>query len=422
MKNERIDAMTETRRKNPGSIWSKLLLATFATLLAACSAIGVGQPATPTPVATPEVESALVRAEGRVVPQHFANLSTAASGQVTEILAQEGQQVEAGAVLLRLGDREQYQADLAAAELDLLNAKQSLEDLHMNAGVELALSKKALAETNKELVDAEDEYENLSKPIPQADLERANASVILAEKRVQKAEEDLALNEQRYKNKSHILWMFLTNKEFKDLLENLRRGRDLAKKRYEDALERYNDLKNHPDEIELAQAQANLGLVQARIAEIEGDIAKLENGPDPDKLAAAEARIKAAETALTAAQSVLKNSEILAPFPGTVAELNTHVGEWIEANQPVMVLADFSQWEIETDDLTELDVPEVRLGQTAAIRPDAMPELELDGVVSAIKDLSEEKRGDITYTVTIRLIQADPRLRWGMTVAVDFRE
>jgi multidrug resistance efflux pump len=353
--------------------------------------------------------------------RHFANLSTAASGQVTEILAQEGQ-VEAEAVILRLGDREQYQADLAAAELELLNAKQALDDLHMNAGLELALSRKALAETNEELVDAEDEYENLSRPFPQADLERARASVILAEKRVQKAEEDLALHEQRYKNKSHILWRFLSKKQFKDLLENLRRAKDLAKKRYEDALERYDDLKNHPDEIELAQAQANLGLVQARIAEIQGDIAKLENGPDPDKLAAAEARIKAAETALTATQSTLKNSEIVAPFSGTVAELNTHVGEWVDANQPVLVLADFSQWEIETDDLTELDVPEVRLGQTATIRPDAMPELELDGVVNAIKDLSEEKRGDVTYTVTILLNQVDPRLRWGMTVAVDFRE
>jgi hypothetical protein len=48
--------------------------------------------------------------------------------------------------------------------------------------------------------------------------------------------------------------------------------------------------------------------------------------------------------------------------------------------------------------------------------------LELKGVVDAIKDLSEEKRGDVTYTTTILLDQADPRLRWGMTVSVDFIE
>ena len=35
------------------------------------------------------------------------------------------------------------------------------------------------------------------------------------------------------------------------------------------------------------------------------------------------------------------------------------------------------------------------------------------------KELSEEKRGDVTYTVTIQLNQVDPRLRWGMTALVE---
>jgi hypothetical protein len=48
--------------------------------------------------------------------------------------------------------------------------------------------------------------------------------------------------------------------------------------------------------------------------------------------------------------------------------------------------------------------------------------MELAGVVETIKDLSEEKRGDVTYTVTIRLDKSDPRLRWGMTVAVAFEQ
>jgi len=51
-----------------------------------------------------------------------------------------------------------------------------------------------------------------------------------------------------------------------------------------------------------------------------------------------------------------------------------------------------------------------------------LPELELAGVVETIKDLSEEKRGDVIFTVTIRLDESDPRLRWGMSVTVDFEE
>lgn len=56
------------------------------------------------------------------------------------------------------------------------------------------------------------------------------------------------------------------------------------------------------------------------------------------------------------------------------------------------------------------------------IVPDAIPDLELTGTVEEISDQFEEKRGDITYTARIRIDDIDPRLRWGMTVAISFKE
>jgi multidrug resistance efflux pump len=392
-------------------------------LLAACGAIGAGQSATPTPGAPPlEEKPALLRVEGRIVPHKYVKLATLASGQVSEILVHEGEQVQAGAVILRLGDREQYQADIAAAELSLVTAQQELEELDKNAGLELAQARQELALANQERSKVFDEYQNLSEPVPLDVLEQAYATVVAAERRLEKANDNLEYYQKRYRNKKNILWDFLNKRQFEDLLLNLEIDRDSAQKRYYDVLDRYEDLKNHPDEIALAQATADLALVDARIAEIQRDIALLEKGPDPDKVASAEARSKAAQIALEAAKMALTNSEILAPFSGKIADLSVTEGEWLEANQPVVVLADLSQWEIQTDDLTELDVPTVRLGQAVTVRPDALPELALNGVVETIKDLSEEKRGDVTYTVSILLGQSDPRLRWGMTVSVDFQE
>jgi multidrug resistance efflux pump len=89
---------------------------------------------------------------------------------------------------------------------------------------------------------------------------------------------------------------------------------------------------------------------------------------------------------------------------------------------PVAVLADFSQWQVETDDLTEIEVPDIYLGQKVTVTPDALPDLELSGTVEYISDLFEEKRGDVTYTARILLDESDPRLRWGMTVVVVFEE
>ena len=65
-------------------------------------------------------------------------------------------------------------------------------------------------------------------------------------------------------------------------------------------------------------------------------------------------------------------------------------------------------------------MPEVILGQQVSITPDALPELDLPGIVTDISTLHTEKRGDVTYTVTISLEESDPRLRWGMTMVVTF--
>jgi HlyD family secretion protein len=84
----------------------------------------------------------------------------------------------------------------------------------------------------------------------------------------------------------------------------------------------------------------------------------------------------------------------------------------------VVQLADFSAWQIETDDLTELGVVDIDTGSPVTITVDAIPELELSGHVTSIKAIGENKRGDITYTVLVEPDQYDKRLRWNMTSVV----
>ena len=85
---------------------------------------------------------------------------------------------------------------------------------------------------------------------------------------------------------------------------------------------------------------------------------------------------------------------------------------------PIIRLADLSAWQIETDDLTELNVVRVAEGAPASITFDAIPGLKVAGKVSRIKPLGENKQGDMTYVVIIAPDQVDPRLRWNMTAAV----
>ena len=85
-----------------------------------------------------------------------------------------------------------------------------------------------------------------------------------------------------------------------------------------------------------------------------------------------------------------------------------------------MIVADFSGWVVETDNLTEIEVVKIAPEQGAAIKLDALPDVSLRGKVVSVSSVFEEKRGDITYTVKITLEDQHPQMRWGMTAEVTF--
>jgi len=125
-------------------------------------------------------------------------------------------------------------------------------------------------------------------------------------------------------------------------------------------------------------------------------------------------------TALLSAQSVVDSHELKASVGGTVAKVNFKAGERVGAGISIMNIADFANWQIKTDNLTEINVVNVQVGQKVEVVLDALPDKTFTGVVSDIDMLYQEKRGDTTFTATIVLDQRDPQMRWGMTAAVRF--
>jgi HlyD family secretion protein len=121
-----------------------------------------------------------------------------------------------------------------------------------------------------------------------------------------------------------------------------------------------------------------------------------------------------------AAQAALADAELVSPISGTLVELNLKEGEQVTPLLPVALVADFSRWKVETQDLNEMEIPRIEVGQAAMISPDALPDLHLDGTVDSISQIYVERFGDVTYTARILLSEGDPRLRWGMTVSVEF--
>jgi multidrug efflux pump subunit AcrA (membrane-fusion protein) len=398
-----------------------ILTLTAGLLLTACGAVNpsAGQPA---PTAVPlAVAEGVVVVDGRLVPRKSVELAFDTAGEVAEVLVKEGDVVKAGEVLARLGNREALESTLASARLeesqahlDQLSAENDLKALNQNLPEDRTAALAALTTARDDLRDAERWYKSTLNPATQADINEAQASLVLAKDAYEKALKDYEPYEKRS-------------------TDNLGRAAMLnrladAERKYKAAERRYNGLVAGSNVFDVEQAKAEYEIAQQRVDQAQKKVDLLANGPDPDQVAliqgridTAKARISAAQTSIAAAEASLKNLELTATIAGTVVKLDLIPGQRVSPGNVVIQLADFSQWYVETDNLTEIDVVSISNGQTATIVPDALPELSLDATVDRISDVFEEKRGDVTYTARLLVSQADPRLRWGMTVVVNFK-
>ncbi|MEY3150504.1 MAG: hypothetical protein RLY92_731, partial [Chloroflexota bacterium] len=189
----------------------------------------------------------------------------------------------------------------------------------------------------------------------------------------------------------------------------------------EDAENRLRYAKEAPKNIDVALAEAEGAVAQAAIDDATRRLADMgASGPNPDDLKLIETRLAQATAAVAAAEANLADNELRAPIAGAVVRMALKVGEFVQPGLPLVTLAQPNEWEVLTDNLTEIEVPQVSVGQAVTIVPDALPDVMLNGKVTEIAQLFEEKRGDITYTVKVALDDNDPRLLWGMTVLVTF--
>jgi multidrug resistance efflux pump len=129
--------------------------------------------------------------------------------------------------------------------------------------------------------------------------------------------------------------------------------------------------------------------------------------------------VQAAEVGLREAKLMLEQATLVAPMAGVIAQINVKVGEVPITTIPAVMLADITTWQIETTDLTELSVGRIIIGDPVRMTFEALPGLELNGKVTRIAMIGQNKQGDIVYTVTIEPNTLEARLRWSMTSAVN---
>ncbi|MGA9533646.1 MAG: efflux RND transporter periplasmic adaptor subunit [Anaerolineales bacterium] len=378
------------------------LMALGAALLVGCGALPGGNSSNdPTAIPTVTSSSAAVIAEGRVVPAESTDLSFSIGGTLGELSVKEGDRVAADSPLARLDDSGVALARLASAERARLQAQQALDDLQEKAALARGQAEQEVAAALQASIEADEQLADIDTDSLQDDIDDAWLDV-------QDAEDDLTDAQDEMQKYDGVDPDNADRKAAEDDLE-------AAQDAYDEALREYNRLKNTLDS---ASADADAARARLDVAQIERD--GMQDGPDPDRLAAAEAALRQAETEWTAAQAAVDDLTLTAPYSGTVVKTNVAAGEPIRPNQAILTIADLSQWYVETTDLTEMEVPRLDVEQPVSIAPDALPDVTLAGSIERIGQTYVKESGDILYTVRVLLAESDPRLRWGMTVEVKF--
>lgn len=359
--------------------------------------------------ATPQVDSSIapvlsadaIIGEGHIKPHRAVNLSFQARGTVEEVNVKIGDSVREGDVLARLSNAIQAEAQLAAANLELLDAQFDFDTLVRTGGANLAQAWTAYLNAQEVRAEAEREWEDLNLDNIEDDIEDAKSDILDLGEDLQDAQDEFD--------------------KYKDLDKDNPR-RQTAEDDLESAQEDYNesvrDLEELTRERDIVRAALDTAIASQAEAKHQWELST--DGANKDQLSLAEARLETARAHVAAAEDALSNYILIAPFDGIVADVAVEVGKQVGAESRAVSVVDPSAWVVETSDITELEIVDIEVGQAVTLTADALTDVSMNGVVTAISQSAFTQSGDVLYTVYIAVDDVDPRVKWGMTVEITF--
>ncbi len=314
-------------------------------------------------------------------------------GTLIELNVGLGDKVKAGDVLARLQTQntpEEIAADISDAELNVIQAQQSLDELYANAETSRTEALNNIATYAQEVRDAQYALENYNTPLFLQGLGTVEA--------VDKMKEQLdaawaAFGPYKYYPASDSTRY--------DLLVAL----NLAQSNYDAAVKRLNY------EYVLDVAQANLDKARQ-------DYARYESGPAKDELTLAEATLNNAKTKLALAKEKKSVVDLVAPINGTVMAVDAIVGG-VVSEGTIITLADLDQLRVEAY-LDESDLDKAKVGNEAEVVFDALPDRTFKGKVISVSPGLEEVSNVQAVKVIVQLDDiSGVNLPIGLSATVD---
>lgn len=181
------------------------------------------------------------------------------------------------------------------------------------------------------------------------------------------------------------------------------------------------------DKVSAGQILARLdtSILEAQVQQADADVRAMQihytylarTGTDQEHLDSALADVARVQATLDAAKATLAQATLAAPFSGIIASVDIIPSETVVPGQVVIMLGDFSDFQVETTDLSERDVPRVQVGQPAQVNVIALNQT-FPGKVTDVSRIASTIGGDVVYKVTLAFDDQPAGLLWGMTADV----
>jgi multidrug resistance efflux pump len=355
-------------------------------------------------------------------------------GQIVGLYADDGEQVEAGQVLVELDDS-LFRAQMAQTEAAVVVAEANLA--HVQAGTHpaeimaaQAMLRQAIAERNAVRITWEDLQTILSRPQEiEAQLIEAQTAVDLAEVQIEQAKAELA--SATVERDQHRAQGSMEEKKLYAIynyqVEAAQAALDAAKANKAGAREtvaalavlRDNPLvlisQVHSAEAQFKVAVAAVGVAVARLDELKAEAT-------PEEVAVAEAQVAQAKAASAGLQAQIEKMTLHSPIDGVVTSRSAHAGEAAIAGATLLTVAKLDEVKL-TIYVPEDKLNRVYLGQEVEVQVDSFPGRVFTGTVSYISQQAEftpknvqteEERVNMVFAVKVRLPNPEHLLKPGM--------
>ena len=291
-----------------------------------------------------------INAPGSVVSMQHADLKAAVEGEVEEVFVFPGSSVKKDEIMMRLGNLETYEANVASTKVEFLKAQQELDELLSNPSARLAKAEIAL-------LDAKEKLETARKKRTAMDYPRGS-----------KSDQDGA-----YKNYEATLGPLAEAKDAYARLAADDPQKDDAYERMVEAQEQtntalgsYNWLSSKPSAQETARVDAEIITAQATYDAANRDYEQMKNGETTLEEEIAQAKVAELEAKYQKAEADLESLEVKAPFDGVVSEVNVNVGDLVSPKSELASLLNPQALEVQVS-VTEDDLPFLQNGQGCRI-------------------------------------------------------